>query len=298
MRIGKLSHEEVFDGEIPSLASAQFQERYYPDARVVPIIIPQDEALYRPSGEPGDGIFYGPSQSHDMWQYRWETKGAPETRALLGKVSRKTGCRVAYVTGRPLRESLDAKRGAAIVIDELVNGSYHTTTLEGLSVGRAVVTYLDPRVRRVMAEMAGTEHCPVVSAHLDEALDVLLHLVDHPEETAEVGAAARRWFEHYWADHIQVRHFEEVYGALADDPEKVSRQEALRLDGTAGRFLSIALPDRIHEARCRIHWRSIGPVGRARARLRHGVHYVKTYLMRFPAVRRLRNRVYQMFGKP
>src|SRR5262249_43460891 len=122
---------DVLACPIPSIVMAGYQERYYPRARVVRIVVP----LYEQSDE-HDGIVFSPSLPTGAWAERWNTKSAPETSALLERVRRRTGCAVHVVQGRPLAETLLVKRRALAVVDDLVTGSYHTSGLEGLSVGR------------------------------------------------------------------------------------------------------------------------------------------------------------------
>jgi hypothetical protein len=90
-----------------------------------------------------------------------------------------------------------------------------------------------------------------VNVRLEEALEPLCRLVAHRDEAEAVGAAGRSWMDRYWSDRELVRHYEEVYGDLLQDPSRVTRQEGLRIDGPAQRFFALTLPDLCWEARRR-----------------------------------------------
>lgn len=258
MENGRLTHAEVFDG-LPSLVCGQFQERYFPDARVMPLVVPESDPAYTPAGEEGHGVFFGPSNTWDLFERRWHAKGTPETRRMIARACHSTGKPFHFVMGKPLPESLDAKRRSAVVVDELITGGYHTTTLEGLSMGRAVMTWLDTRTRLVFAEMAGTCSCPVINVHLSEAEEVLRHLLEQDKETQSLGKAAREWFVKYWSEAKVAGQFDVMYQDLMESPEKIHRQPLLRLEDAASRFHAITLPDFVHEARRR-QWLRTAPL--------------------------------------
>ena len=241
---------DLLASPMPSVVIAQFQERFYPKARVVPNIIPQDDPVYRPSaGDSLWGIFFSPSLSLGAWGDRWNTKGTPETQRLLEQVALRTGCTVKCVSGRQLLEVLQEKRQAGIVIDDLVTGSYHMSGLEGLSVGKPTLAFLDNRTQRVLSEISGSPACPFVNVRLEDAFEVLVYLLEHPDEMADIGKASREWIERYWSDRILVQHFVDVYEKLITDPSLVVRQESLSLDDKAVRFHAVILPDLVYTSR-------------------------------------------------
>jgi hypothetical protein len=239
----------VLDSPIPSLVVAQYPERLYPRARVVPNIVPQDDPLYTPSGEPGEGIIFTPGAQDSAWEARWGTKGVRETAAILRGVARRTGCETQIIDNhRPLTEVLDAKRGRLVVIDELVTGSYHLNGLEGLCLAKPAVCFLDDRVQFVLREISGSQANPFVNVRLEDAEEVLTRLVRHPDEAAEIGRDGRAWIDRYWAGRDLVRHYVDVYEQLAEGREIVRQPEFL-LDRQAARFTAITLPDLVWSMR-------------------------------------------------
>jgi hypothetical protein len=253
---------DLLSSPIPSLVIAQFQERFYPNARVVPNIIPQDYKTYRPGTEPNShDIFFSPTSVLSAWDDRWNTKGTPETLELMKQVARKTGCTMKCMTNSRFQEAIAEKRRARLVIDDLITGSYHLSGLEGLSLGKPVFSFLDGRTQRVLGEIAGTETCPFVNLRLEDSYDVLVYLVEHPEEAVAIGEAGRKWIERYWSDHILVQHFVDVYEKLLVDPHLVARQDSLRLKGSVDRFHAVILPDLAYRSRAN-HYQASLPIAR------------------------------------
>lgn len=247
---------------MPALVIAQFQERFYPNARVVPNIIPQDSTTYSPGYEPiTNDIFFSPTSTLSAWDDRWNTKGTPETLELMKQVARKTGCSMKCMTNSTFQEVIAEKRRARLVIDDLITGSYHLSGLEGLSLGKPVFSFLDGRTQRVLGEIAGTETCPFVNVRLEDSYEVLVYLVEHPEEAAAIGKAGRKWIERYWSDHILVQHFVDVYEKLLVDPHLVARQDSLCLKDTVDRLQAVVLPDLAYRSRAERYQASL-PIAR------------------------------------
>ena len=160
------------------------------------------------------------------------------------------------------------KRAAAVIVDEVATGSYHTSTLEGLSVGRAVAVCLDPRTEQVMKVMAGAEELPLVNTDINSLALRLIALLKDPAAATALGRRARAWMEAHWSDERLVRRYEEMYATLMEHPDRVRRQAALRFDEAPGSTCSIIHSDRLHRDRCATHWRAAGLMARWRVRRR------------------------------
>ncbi len=258
--------ERVLSCPIPSVVIAQFQERFYPQAQVVPNNIPLDDDHYLPCDEPPEwDIAFSPTNESRAWANRWNTKGAPETVRLLKRVSRRTGCTAKILTGLPLREVLHSKRRAFLLLDELVTGSYHVSGLEGISMAKPTLAFLDDRTLRVLREVAGSDTQPFVNVRLADAERVVGHLLEHRQEAEQIGHAGRQWLEAHWSEQKVARRFEDIYDNLLKNPELVRRQANLRLDANPTRFHAITLPDLVHESHIR---RFQGPFSRLTVGLR------------------------------
>lgn len=249
-RVMGITEAELMSQDIPGLVVAQFQERKYPAAMVVPNMIPEDDPLYMPSeAEPQFDVFFGPTLTVGAWDARWDTKGMPETQQMIVGICRNHGARYAIRHKVPLEQVLTAKRLSRIVIDEMVTGSYHISGLEGLSQGKPVLAYLDDRTRRVMSYFSGTEDAPFVNVRMEDASLVLDHLLTHPEDAAEIGQLSRAFIKNHWSQKSLVHHFQDVYQRLVHDPFLVRRQPELRIENPGHRFFAHTLPDLVHKSR-------------------------------------------------
>ncbi|MEC4818824.1 MAG: hypothetical protein SAK29_36950 [Scytonema sp. PMC 1069.18] len=260
-----ISVSELLASPIPSIVIAQYPERFYPAARVVPNAIPTEDPEYCPTFEElSTDILFSPTKSISAWQERWNTKGAPETIEIMQQVARLTGCTTKVISGRPLAEVLSEKRKAQIILDDLVTGSYHISGVEAMCLGKAVLSYLDSRTELLLQELTGSKICPFINVRLEDAREVLMYLLKHPEEAVSIGKAGREWIDLYWCERMIVQHYVDVYEKLLCDPALVCRQDALRLDTPKAHFTAIILPDIVYEARTkRAHgsvpiWRRIG----------------------------------------
>jgi len=242
--------DEILAADVPTTVIAQFQERYYPRAHVVPNVLLSEHSEYLPSDVAAtNDVFYGPSMEASAWSARWNTKGMPETRRILGHLRRALGCRIQVMQGRPLREVMKEKQRSRIIIDDLVTGGYHLSGLEGLSQGKAVLTYLDNRTDLVLRQTLGADQHPFINVRLEDARTVLTRLLQDPGLAEEIGRNSRAWVEKYWSELTVVGHYLKVYEDLLQDETRIRRQDALRLDDRVGGYFAIGLPDAIQAAR-------------------------------------------------
>jgi hypothetical protein len=242
-KIGRIVTEDV-----AQLVIAQGPERYYPFARIVPNIIPLHDERYLPGPEaPGLPIItFSPSGRSSAWRTRWETKGVPQTLALLRKFEKAGLCRLQLLMGVPHDACLRAKRQAAIAIDECVTGNYHLSGLEALAQGKPTLGYLDSRVQLSLRRLTGALELPWIDVRLEEAQGPLLDLLGSVALRNEIGAASRRWMETHYDEHAMVEHYQRAYLDLFEAPWRFAQA---RLAAGRERWLSVALPEHAWTAR-------------------------------------------------
>ncbi|MHC1790399.1 glycosyltransferase [Solidesulfovibrio sp.] len=250
---------ELLADPLPALVIAQYPERFYPRARVVPNFVPEDEPDYRPAdAPPGVDVFFSHTKTTGAFEDRWNTKAAPETIALLAGLARDHGTTSDCATGVPLRQSLARKRRARLVIDDLASGSYHLTGLEGLAMAKPVLSFLDNRCLELLAAFAGTARCPFVNVRLEDAGPVIRALLADPQAAAAVGLAGRDWLLTHFSAKTRVAYYVAAYETLRRDPAGLRRQPELSLDAPGARFFASALPEAVHEARRDRHLAATG----------------------------------------
>lgn len=249
-----ISPKDLLAQDIPCLAIAQYPERLYPKALVVPNFVPEGAPAYQPGEEPAEwDIFYSPTKDMSAWADRWSTKGMPETVAMLDGLAAATGCRVRVATGRPLAEVLAEKRRSRLVVDDLVTGSYHLTGMEGLAQAKPVLARLDARSLELLRYFSGVDAQPFVNVRLEDAPEALKHLLDDPDLCQELGRSGREWLTANWSEAAMIGRYVEAYDLLRTDPSLVRRQPELSLEHRTRYFMAKTLPDLIHKARKRAH---------------------------------------------
>ena len=241
--------DRVVNDLMPQLVIAQYPERYYPRARVVPNLVPLDDPLL--AHAPGRReevlhIAWSPSVRDSAWALRWGSKGYPETLRLLQRLSIEKRCTVDVIENVPRDECLRRKADANLVLDELVTGSYHLSGLEGLAQGKPVLSWLDERTQVVIREITGANFLPWVNVHLEDAENVLCLLLADPDLCEAIGAESRIWMERWYNDRVLVQHYVQAYRDLLERPDLFSRARELDL---AAHWRNVRLPDTIWEAR-------------------------------------------------
>lgn len=248
--IMKLSVKDVLNCKIPSVAIAQYPERFYPNAMVVPNNLPIAEERYMPASVQTEwDLFFSPTKKNSAWADRWNTKGAPETIQMMKGLSQHTGCTTKVVSGKPLTEVLHEKQRSYIVLDDMVTGSYHISALEGVSMAKPTICYLDERTIRVLHEVTGSDCEPFINSRLEEAPLIIDHLLQDKPLGEDIGKEGRRWLEKNWSEPVIASKFDEIYGMLLQNPSLIKRQEALRLDSPSRKFFAITKPDIVHQCR-------------------------------------------------
>jgi hypothetical protein len=242
--------ERIVRERVPQLVIAQGPERYYPFARVVPNVIPLNDPRYLPvprvQDESAPVITFSPSGRSSAWRTRWETKGVPQTLALLRKLERKGLCQLQLIVDTPHDACLRIKQQAAVAIDECVTGNYHLSGLEALSQGKPTLGHLDTRVQSQLRALTGAQELPWVDVRLEEAERPLRELLADPALRAEIGAASRRWMETYYREATMIEHYRRAYLDLFNAPDRFGVQ---RFADRSEPWLAVALPNHRWAAR-------------------------------------------------
>jgi glycosyltransferase involved in cell wall biosynthesis len=177
-----------------------------------PVDIPETPAI----PEPHDGpvvIVHAPNHRH--------VKG---TGYVLKAVERLKASGFAIelllIEGVPRREALAIYRRADIIVDQLIIGAYGLFALEGISLGKPVLTYLDQ-------EHLGNHafNLPLVNAHPENVDDVLAALIAVPELRTRLGISSREAAIRYQSPEALAEVWDRLY-------RHVWRREPLALETT------------------------------------------------------------------
>lgn len=164
----------IINENIPKIVIPHYPERSILNAKIVPNIIPIDDENYKPNVKQDNDkpvIFYSYTFNNEGFSSRWDTKGYPEVSRLLQHF--KDLANIKKITNTPFFECLKIKRESDIVIDDIITGSYHLTSLEALSQGKLTLAYLDNRTQYILRKLTGASELPFVNVKMEEAKYVL-----------------------------------------------------------------------------------------------------------------------------
>lgn len=119
------------------------------------------------------------------------SKGYYQVKEILKNVARKRAVEVVWIEGRPYQANLRLKQQSHILIDDVVTGNWHRTSLEGACFACAVFN----KVMKV----------PFVYASLVTLEERLLWLIDNPSILNDFQERTRLWILQNWhaIDHVK-----------------------------------------------------------------------------------------------
>ncbi|MCK4792383.1 MAG: hypothetical protein KAV87_52120 [Desulfobacteraceae bacterium] len=169
------------------------QEKEY-KLKGLPNIIDPDE--YRPiQCKPPIKIAFAPSTRMPIGNPM--SKGYNEVKAILNIVARKRDIEIVWIERKSYVENLEMKQQSHILIDDVVTGNWHRTSLEGMCFGCAVLNKVTKS--------------PFVYATVRTLEERLLWLVDNPEILNEFQERSRFWILQHWHAMDQVKEYVNAY---------------------------------------------------------------------------------------
>jgi hypothetical protein len=173
------------------------QEREY-KLPALPNIIDPDE--YRPIRR-GDRIriAFAPSSRAPLGHLA--SKGYAEVNAVLRAVALKRDVDIALIEGVPYETNLLLKQASQILVDDVISGNWHRTSLEGACFGCAVLNRC-PRI-------------PWVQASIKTLEERLLWLIDNPGILRDIQEQTRIWVQESWHGMDLVKEYVQAYKELA-----------------------------------------------------------------------------------
>lgn len=128
-----------------------------------------------------------------------KVKGTNQILRELQKV--KIDFELVLVEGMTHREALEIYKRADIIIDQISVGTYGVFALEGMALGKPVITYIDDSFRE-----AFPDELPIVSAEFCDLAEKVTDLIVDPEKRIRIGQKSREYVERYH-DRNKVAHY-------------------------------------------------------------------------------------------
>jgi len=128
------------------------------------------------------------------------SKGYSEVKTVLNSVAGKRDVEIVWIEGRPYDINLRLKQRSHILIDDVVTGNWHRTSLEGACFGCAVLN-------KVMKT-------PFVYASVDTLEERILWLVDNPAVLSDFQERTRLWVQQNWHAIDNIKEYTRAYEEL------------------------------------------------------------------------------------
>jgi glycosyltransferase involved in cell wall biosynthesis len=116
------------------------------------------------------------------------------------------------VEGVPNEEALRRYAAADIVADQFLAGAYALFAIEGMALGKPVISYLDDRLRKWHPEW---EECPIISASPDDLMGALQTLILDEVFRGERGALGPRFVQRHHSLDAVGKSLAGIYETLA-----------------------------------------------------------------------------------
>lgn len=201
----------LVEEDFPHFCVAQYQALLFQRAIPVRNVIRFDRSDWPRWKDRADGkvrIGYAPtfrrSQAGlDPGSVDWyHSKGYDVTMPVLLDLERRGDVELCVIEGCAYDYAIRLKAECDILIDEVVTGSYHRCTLEGLALAVPTVVNVSADVWGVMGSAAGLDadaEFPFVQATAETLHQELLRLVRMKKaERRELGTRGRAWMEKHW----------------------------------------------------------------------------------------------------
>ena len=160
----------------------------------LPNLIDPDE--YKPIRRPGKiKIAFAPSSRAPISSP--QSKGYFEVAQILKEVAAERDVEILWIERQAYETNLKTKQNAHILIDDVVTGNWHRTSLEGCCFASAVLNK--------------NKMVPFVYANLKNLKSILFNLIDNPAVLQEAQDRARFWVLTKWHPIEQVKIYENVY---------------------------------------------------------------------------------------
>ena len=149
--------------------------------RSLPNIIDPDEYMPAKRKSPVK-IAFAPSSRSPIGNLA--SKGYYEVKAVLKEVALLRDVEIVWIEYRPYTTNLRLKQQSHILIDDIVTGNWHRTSLEGACFGCAILN----KVKKV----------PFIYSTVKTLQDRLLWLIDNPAILADYQERTRLWILQKW----------------------------------------------------------------------------------------------------
>lgn len=147
---------------------------------------------------------------------KYYDKGYNETLPILNRIKNKYQDNIIVDISYNIsyQECIQRKKDCHIIIDECKTGSFHKTTLEGLTLGCIVLVYISKELQEKHKVLYSKE-LPIINTNLINLENELIKLIDSGKENLEkLSLENNKIFTDYWNQDIVYNEYKTIYDNL------------------------------------------------------------------------------------
>ncbi len=205
----KYADESTIEYE-EKLVVAQYQPRLYMDYTIVPNITLESPSLkLLIDGETPIVLF---SPAHTRTGGRWNDKYSKELKDSLFSLDNLGMIQNKIVTGVKPYELFKIRERSHITIDEIVTGSFHQISLEGLCKGNVVINnsdYFSDKAMNIVTD--SDEYIPFYKASNDNFAERMIELVEDPDKIRDIQQQSYNFYKNNLMPSDLIKKYEMVY---------------------------------------------------------------------------------------
>lgn len=137
-------------------------------------------------------------------------KGSSYVLAAFEALQEQCDIEVLLVEGVGHAQAKEIYRSADIIVDQLLSGQYGLLAIEGMAMGKPVVSFINDMMRDFYPDSL-----PIVVADRHSIEGVLLRLIQDRDALGELGAAGREYVKLYHDVSRMIPRLEEIYSGVA-----------------------------------------------------------------------------------
>jgi len=164
-------------------------------------------------------ITYSPSNTLNLEKIRskklgdWMYKSYTEVKSFFKKYGDEYKLfNYRIITKTPYEKHLKLKQDANIHIDEFSSGSYHLSSLEGLSQGTIVIANIANWMKDLLQKKLEIPELPWIIANNKNYISVFQSLLK--QNLIAKQKESRKWMEKYWNPEIVLNDYMRIYSKL------------------------------------------------------------------------------------
>lgn len=192
------------------LVVGQYQPRFYEDFIIVPNLILENPSLNLIKENEKPKILFSPS--HKRIGGRWNDKFSNELIDTLNSLKQLNKIELYLVENYSPFELYELRKNIHITIDEIVTGSFHQVSLEGLFCGNVVINNSDFFSDLALQNITYSEQeIPFFKANNKNVNERILNLCDNYKEIQKYQKASYEYAKNQLRVVNLIKHYTNVY---------------------------------------------------------------------------------------